>query len=118
MNQRLNRITFADFFGAFWEKAWWGFSIVIVVRFIPLACNNPNLLVRFLSLLFIFAGILTLIYMEKMRWQHCKSRSWASVGRSGVVCSSLFKHKSRGLKYPSIRKGFFGLNLILSDPSI
>jgi hypothetical protein len=86
----------ANTFWAVWEKAWWVFGIIIVAGFLFLANKNPVLLVRLLSLFFVLAGIVMVIYVRRMLRQQRQSSSWAPVeGR--VLSSNLEKevHRSR-----------------------
>lgn len=79
MPQTAKRNPLARIFWAVWGKLWWLFGIVLMGGFFLLANKNPALLVRLFSLPFILAGIAMLFYVERMRRQQHKSRSWMPV---------------------------------------
>jgi hypothetical protein len=73
-------------FWAVWEKAWWAFGIAFVVGVLLLANKDAALLVRLLSLLSVSVGIAMPLYVERMRRQQRRSRTWAPVQGEVLSC--------------------------------
>ncbi len=94
MSQPIPRNALARIFWAVWEKLWWLFGIVVVGGAFLLGVNNPVLFVRLLSLVFIFSGIGTLVYVKSMRRRQRRSITWVPV-QGKILVSEVEKKTHR-----------------------
>jgi hypothetical protein len=101
MSQPMPRNDLPRIFWAVWEKLWWLFGIVLLGGGFLLGVNNPVLFVMLLSLVFIFSGIGTLVYVKRMRRRQRQSIAWVPV--QGRILASAVEKKTH--RYSSATGG-------------